>query len=143
MPPFLERESQLYLHTLNVLSCIEFMWNKLLKWLKRKAIVRRVSVKKVLFLKISENSQESTCARVSFLIKLLASAYNFILKKTLAQVLSCEFRKIFLFLQNSSSGWFSKWFMILQATYHLSILADLNPFYATGLSLYPMKPSEN
>ena len=27
-----------------------------------------------LFLKISQNSQENTCARVSFLIKLLASA---------------------------------------------------------------------
>ena len=33
---------------------------------------RRCSVKKV-FLKISQNSQENTCARVSFLIKLQAS----------------------------------------------------------------------
>ena len=35
------------------------------------AVVRRCSVKKV-FLEISQNSQENTCARVSFLIKLQA-----------------------------------------------------------------------
>ena len=34
------------------------------------AVVRRCSVEKV-FLEISQNSQENTCARVSFLIKLL------------------------------------------------------------------------
>ena len=37
-----------------------------------KAVVQRCSVKKVL-LEISQNSQENTCARVSFLIKLQAS----------------------------------------------------------------------
>ena len=36
------------------------------------------------FLEISQNSQENTCARVSFLI-------NFLKKETLAQVFSCEF----------------------------------------------------
>ena len=36
------------------------------------AVVRRCSVRKV-FLEISQNSQENTCARVSFLIKLQAS----------------------------------------------------------------------
>ena len=35
-------------------------------------ILRRCSIKKV-FLEISQNSQENTCARVSFLIKLHAS----------------------------------------------------------------------
>ena len=45
-------------------------------------VVRTFSWKKV-FLKIFKNSQENTCARVSFLIK-----------KTLAQVFSCEFREI-------------------------------------------------
>ena len=35
------------------------------------AVVLRCSVKKV-FLEISQNSEESTCTRVSFLIKLLA-----------------------------------------------------------------------
>ena len=37
------------------------------------AVAQRCSVKKML-LKISQNSQENTCARVSFLIKLQASA---------------------------------------------------------------------
>ena len=36
---------------------------------KREAVIQRCSVKAV-FLKISQNSQENTCARVSFLIKL-------------------------------------------------------------------------
>ena len=46
------------------------------------------------FLKISQNSQENTCAKVSLLIKLQAKASNFIKKETLAQVFSCEFCKI-------------------------------------------------
>ena len=50
------------------------------------AVVRMCSVKKV-FLEISENSQENTCARVSFIIKLQA----FMKKEALAQVFSCEF----------------------------------------------------
>ena len=54
------------------------------------AVARRCSVKKV-FLEISQNSQENTCARVSFLIKLLPEACNFMKKETLAQVFSCEF----------------------------------------------------
>ena len=56
---------------------------------------RRCSIKKVAFPVISKNSQENSCARVTFLIKLKASACNFIKKETLAQVLSCEFCKIF------------------------------------------------
>ena len=60
-----------------------------------------------MFFEISQNSQENTCARVSFLIKLqawagnfikketLAQAGNFIKKETLAQVLSCKFCEIF------------------------------------------------
>ena len=47
------------------------------------AVARRCPVKKV-FVKISQNLQENTCARVSFLIKL--QAYNFIKKETRAQV---------------------------------------------------------
>ena len=45
-----------------------------------------------MFLEISQNSQENTCARVSFLIKL--QAWGFIKKKTLAQAFSCEFCEI-------------------------------------------------
>ena len=37
------------------------------------------------FLEISQNSQENTCARVSFLIKLQAHTCKFIKKETLAQ----------------------------------------------------------
>ena len=47
---------------------------------------------KQVFCKIS---QENTCARVSVLIKLQVSAYNFIKKETLAQLFSCEFSEIF------------------------------------------------
>ena len=41
-------------------------------WVDPEAVARRCSVKKV-FLEISQNSQENTCARVSFLIKWQAS----------------------------------------------------------------------
>ena len=44
------------------------------------AVVQRCSVKKV-FLEISQNSQENTCARASFLIKLQASRPATVLKK--------------------------------------------------------------
>ena len=43
-----------------------------------------------MFLKISQNSQQNACARVSFLINLI-----FIKKDTLAEVFSCEFCEIF------------------------------------------------
>ena len=42
-----------------------------LKLQNKEAVFQRCSVKKV-FLEISQNSQESTCARVYFLIKLQA-----------------------------------------------------------------------
>ena len=58
------------------------------------AVSRRCSVKKV-FLEILQNSQENTCGKDSFLIKLQTSPCNFIKKETLAQVLfSCEFCEI-------------------------------------------------
>ena len=52
---------------------------------------QRSSAKKV-FLEISQNSKENTCARVSFLVKV--QACSFIKKGTLTQVFSCEFCKI-------------------------------------------------
>ena len=58
----------------------------------REAGVQTCSVKKV-FLEISQNSQENTCARASFLI-VAGGACNFIKKETLAQVFSCEFCEI-------------------------------------------------
>ena len=48
----------------------------------------------MVFLEISKNSQGSTCARASFLIKLQASACYFIKKETPAQVFSRNFCKI-------------------------------------------------
>ena len=68
------------------------------------AVAQRCFVKKV-FLEISQNSQENTCARVSFLIKLQAVACNFIKKETLAQLFSCEFCEI---SKITSSGSFCK-----------------------------------
>ena len=58
------------------------------------AATRGVPYKKE-FLKILQNSQENTCVRVTFLIKLHAEACNFIKKETMAQVFSCEFYEIF------------------------------------------------
>ena len=48
----------------------------------------------VLGLKISQNSWKNICARVSFLIKLQASVYNFI-KRPWHSALSCEHCEIF------------------------------------------------
>ena len=67
------------------------------------AVAQRCSVKTV-FLKISQNSQENTCAGVFLLIKLQVSG-----SETLAQLFSCEFREISkntFFLQNTSGGCF-------------------------------------
>ena len=55
------------------------------------AAAQRCSVEKV-FLEISQNLHENTCARVSFLIK--PKAYSFIKKENIAQVFSCEFCEI-------------------------------------------------
>ena len=43
---------------------------------------------------VLQNSQENTCARVSFLIKLQILVYNFIKKETVAQVFSGELCEI-------------------------------------------------
>ena len=48
-----------------------------------------------MFLIISQNSQEKTCARISFLIKLQALVCTFIKIESLAQVFSYEFRETF------------------------------------------------
>ena len=54
---------------------------------------QEVFYKKV-FLKIPQNSQENTCARVSLIMKLQAQACNFIKKETLVLVFDCEFCEI-------------------------------------------------
>ena len=60
--------------------------------MEKKQSARRCSVKTV-FLDILQNSQENTCARVSFLIKLQTEAWNFTKKETLAQGFSVNFAK--------------------------------------------------
>ena len=60
-------------------------------WISAEAVAQRCSVKKR-FLDISQNSQENTCSRISFLIKL--KTCNFIKKETLTQVFSCELCEI-------------------------------------------------
>ena len=44
---------------------------------------------------VLKNSQENSCAIVSFLLKLQAEACSFVKKGTLTQVFSCEFCEIF------------------------------------------------
>ena len=67
-----------------------------------------------MFLEISQDSQENTCARVSFLIKLQTKACNFIKKGTLAQMFSCELCEISkstFFTEHpwtTASGWIVK-----------------------------------
>ena len=50
------------------------------KEFKSEAVSRGCSVKKKVFLEISQNSQEKNCARFSFLIKLQAKAFNLVFK---------------------------------------------------------------
>ena len=50
---------------------------------------------KKVVLKISQNSQENTCARVSFTISCKPQACKFFTKETLTQVFYCKFCKVF------------------------------------------------
>ena len=66
------------------------------------AVVRRCSVKKV-FIEMSENSQENTCARVSFLIKLPARLETLLKKRLWQSRFPVNFEKFLRtpFLQNT------------------------------------------
>ena len=91
----------------NVFSrdCLATSWFISIFHLQSEAVARTCSVKN-LFLKISQNSQENTCAKASFLMKSQARACsktsfliksqicNFIKKEAPAQVFSCEFCEI-------------------------------------------------
>ena len=65
------------------------------------AAARRCPVKKVL-LKISQNSQENTCTRVTLFIMLQAWDMQLSLKNRLAQAFFCEFCEIF---KNTFFNW--------------------------------------
>ena len=73
------------------------------------AVVRRCSIKKVV-LEISQNSQESTCARDSFLIKLQAWPSTLLKKSLWHRCFPVNYAKFLRtpFLQNSSGGCFCK-----------------------------------
>ena len=73
------------------------------------AVVRRCSIKKV-FLDISQNSQEITCARDSFLIKLQVWPVTLSKKSLWHRCFPVNFAKFLRtsFLQNSSGGCFCK-----------------------------------
>ena len=77
------------------------------------AAARRCSVKKV-FLQISQNSQRNTCARASFLIKLLVSDLQLIKKETLAQLFTCR-TLLMVACDNSilSSRWYKEPFVLV------------------------------
>ena len=66
-----------------------FMYEKITNCVNSEAVPPSCSIKKVL-LKISQNSQENTCARVSF-----SKTCYFIKKETLTQVFFCGFWGIF------------------------------------------------
>ena len=87
---------QLIIMILNLLTYLSFYW------LYIEAVIRGVLLKKV-FLEISQNSQENSCARVSFLIKLQASISNFFQKQTLVQLFSFELCGISPFLQYTTA----------------------------------------
>ena len=81
-----------------------------------------------MYLEISQNSQENTCAGVSFLIKLQAQASNFNKKDTLAQVFSCKFCEI------SKNTYFTKH---LRTTASIRKLVD--GFYCVEFSIWYLR----
>ena len=82
---------QRYSYCWSIVKCKSFSNNS---EILTEAVVRRCSVKKM-FLKISQNSQENTCAWVSFFNKVAGLACNFIKNKTLAQAFSSESCNVF------------------------------------------------
>ena len=81
-------------------------------------------MKKKVFLEISKNSQENTCARVSTLIRLQASG----LCDTLAQAFSCEIYEI------SKNTFFTD---NLWTTASVSSFGNL--FFNLGLAIYGIR----
>ena len=64
-----------------------------LQAMQTEGVAQRCSVKKV-FLAILQNSQENTCARVSFFNKVTGGAFNFMKKGDSGTGVSCEFCEI-------------------------------------------------
>ena len=76
------------------------------------AVVRKCSVTKV-FLEISQNSQENTCARVSFIIKMQVWPATLLKKRLWHRCLPVNFVKSLRtpYLQNTCGGCF--WFFLI------------------------------
>ena len=83
--------------------------------------------------KISQNSQKKTCIRVSFLIKFQASAYNFFIKQTLAQVFSRIFYEIFNCLYKESSMTVVFMFRSFNKWLNLTFVPIISSFAEYGL----------
>ena len=92
------------------INMITFHFIKKHRWLygylKYRLIKKTRSSRPEVFLQIWQNSQENTCARISFLIKLQTAC--FIKNEALVHVYSCEFCEFLrtTFLQNTCGGCF-------------------------------------
>ena len=100
------------------------IWKRKYLILSPEAVVQRCLVKKV-FEKILQNLRENTCTWVSFLIEL---------KKTLAQLFSCEFCELF------KSSCLEEH---LQTTASVVYLLILNLFLANVPIFFPLNTVEN
>ena len=111
-----ETDSSSKLCYLLIRSLLLLLLNKLILQLQLgRSSHWRCSAKKA-FLKISKNSQENTCARVTFFIKLPAK------KETPGQVFSSEFCKIF---KNTFSTEHLRWLLLVRPDYVAIIITGL------------------
>ena len=76
---------------------------------------------KKVFLEISQNSQENTCARVYFLIKFQASAKN----EILVQVFSVNFVKFRITRFFTELLW---WLLLSGPTLHKEVTCEMLPY---------------
>ena len=105
---------------------------------KSEAATGCVLYKNVL-LEILQNSQENTCATVSFFIKLHTEACNFIKNETLSQAFSCEFCKISkstFFTKHFRTTASEKWLFSYLIRIHTCFFCASNFTYAVKLKLY-------
>ena len=97
---------------------------------------------KKVFLKISQNSQENTCARVSFLIKLQIQPAALLTKRLWNRFSFCELYEIFqnTFFSNNTSRAIAFALNFFNKTVHQD---SINPFIPNATFLHPLKTLEN
>ena len=125
--------------------------------LYKEAVARRCSVRKM-FLKMSQNSQEDTCARVFFLIKLKKRLWHrcFFVNFTKLKILKTFFIehlrwlilyiKSRLFIVGNKTQWFIFFSTIYFKRYGVSYRLDRNSkgeFYSIFLKIYLQKSSNS